>query len=381
MCRDYPQEASQLCMVGYSSALFLVTFFLLQSETVTSFKHRSAQRLLPQRSTTKAHSISRLQIPQSSFHHIGRMSTQPFRSNSYLILATVAYLTKLVFVDPFLYIYSLLKGPNKVSKSYYNGKTVLITGASSGIGKSLALTLAELDANIILTSRDEAKLNAVAYQCAIINPKGRYHVGVLDMESYEKITTQALEEILKTFNIDKIDVLLLNAGVSARGSVVDTSMPTYEKLMAINFFGPVALTKAALPLLSTRASIGVVSTVQGKIGLSLRSSYAASKHAVQGFFDSLRAEVAEQGISVTIASPGYVSTSLSLNALNGNGTKYNKMDETTANGMSPSYFSIRFLEAVAKGTADIVIADAKAMLGIFLGTTFPQILAKILKKK
>jgi len=312
------------------------------------------------------------------------MSTQPLRSNLYLILASFAHLTKLILLDPFMFVYSKLLGPTKSSRKFYAGKTVLLTGASSGIGKSLALTLAELGANVILTSRDEEKLNAVAYQCAIINPTGKYNVAVLDMESYSKITTKTLEDILSLYSIKSIDVLLLNAGVSARGSVTDTSIQTYEKIMAINFFGPVALTKAAMPLLSSGgegASIGVVSTVQGKIGLSLRSSYAASKHAVQGFFDSLRAEVAEQGIRVTIASPGYVSTSLSVNALNGDGSKYNKMDDTTASGMSPSYFSVRFLEAIAKGVADVVIADAKAVLGIYLGAVFPQILAKILKKK
>jgi dehydrogenase/reductase SDR family member 7B len=127
--------------------------------------------------------------------------------------------------------------------------------------------------------------------------------------------------------------------------------------------------------------IGVISSVQGKIGIPYRTSYAASKHALQGYFDGLRAELADKKITVTTVSPGYVNTSLSLNALNADGTKYNKTDETTANGMSPSELSERILLNMADGVADIVIADAKTCIGILLKVLMPQLFASMMKKR
>ena len=128
-------------------------------------------------------------------------------------------------------------------------------------------------------------------------------------------------------------------------------------------------------------SIGVVSSVQGKIGIPYRTSYAASKHALQGYFDGLRAELADKNITVTTISPGYVNTSLSLNALNADGTKYNKNDETTVNGMEPSALAQQILVVMAGGVADVVVADAKTRIGILLKVLMPQLFASMMKKR
>lgn len=127
--------------------------------------------------------------------------------------------------------------------------------------------------------------------------------------------------------------------------------------------------------------IGVISSVQGKIGIPYRTSYAASKHALQGYFDGLRAELAEKNIFVTTISPGYVNTSLSLNALNPDGTKYNKTDETTAGGMNPEELSTILLKSMASGVADIVVADAKTRLGVQLKALIPQLFATMMRKR
>jgi dehydrogenase/reductase SDR family member 7B len=151
----------------------------------------------------------------------------------------------------------------------------------------------------------------------------------------------------------------------------------------INFLGPVALTQniASSMIAQGGGMIGVISSVQGKIGIPYRTSYAASKHALQGYFDGLRSELADKNITVTTVSPGYVNTSLSLNALNADGTKYNKTDETTASGMSPSELSEKILLNMANGVADIVVADAKTCIGILLKVLMPQLFASMMKKR
>lgn len=151
----------------------------------------------------------------------------------------------------------------------------------------------------------------------------------------------------------------------------------------INFLGPVALTRSILEIMIPLGggTIGVVSSVQGKIGIPYRTSYAASKHALQGYFDGLRAELSNKNITVTTISPGYVKTSLSLNALNADGSKYNKTDDTTANGMEPSELALQILSDMADGIADVVVADAKTRIGILLKVLMPQLFASMMKKR
>jgi dehydrogenase/reductase SDR family protein 7B len=128
-------------------------------------------------------------------------------------------------------------------------------------------------------------------------------------------------------------------------------------------------------------AIPVISSVQGKLGLPFRTSYAASKHALQGFYDSLRAEVISKNIRLTTISPGYVKTNLSLNALNGDGSSYGKLDETTANGMNPSALAKIVLKSINENKKDVVIADSKTVSAIQLNVMFPDITAWIMAKR
>lgn len=132
---------------------------------------------------------------------------------------------------------------------------------------------------------------------------------------------------------------------------------------------------------SGNGTIGVISSVQGKIGIPYRTSYAASKHALQGYFDGLRAELSDKNITITTVSPGYVNTSLSLNALNADGTTYAKIDDTTANGMDPAELAEKILVNMAGGVADILVADAKTRIGILLKVLMPQMFASMMKKR
>mgnify|MGYP003385389994 CR=1 FL=1 len=310
---------------------------------------------------------------------------------AYLLFLYVVHIIKFLVVDPVYGLcqtfVNLFSNKQMKLKSYFAGKTVLVTGASSGIGEALCLELAALGGNVILTSRNSNKLNEVASHCQQLAPQGKFVIAELDMENYHSINYTLcdqlfLKKLVETGLQDSgIDVAILNAGMSCRGSVADTDIKTIEKLMATNFMGPAALAKCLLPHFfeRNRGTIAVVSSVQGKMGMPLRSAYAASKYALQGFFDSLRAEVLCKNINILTVSPGYVRTSLSVNAVNGDGTSYGKLDETTANGMDPKTLSAIILEAIVDKKKDVVAANAKTVLGIQLNALLPDIFTQMVK--
>ncbi|CAM9716401.1 unnamed protein product [Heterosigma akashiwo] len=152
--------------------------------------------------------------------------------------------------------------------------------------------------------------------------------------------------------------------------------------MAINFLGPALLTKAVLPtLVSGRGHIACINSVQGLFGIHHRTTYAASKHALRGYFDALRAEVAFDKIGVTQVYPGYVNTNLSKNAILGDGKNYGTTDQTTASGMDPSYVASAVLMAVSEGRKEVILADAKTKFACLLRGLAPNLLFKILEKR
>ena len=221
-------------------------------------------------------------------------------------------------------------------------KVVWITGASSGIGKSLALELSKQKTKLIISSRNETALLKVKNECE--NPE-YVKIIPLDLEDYTNFNLK-VKEAINLFG--SIDVLINNAGISQRSFVKDTLITVDKRIMDINYLGTIALTKALLPYFITKNSghFVVITSIVGKIGTPLRSSYAASKHALHGFFDSLRAEVYQNNIKVTLACPGFVQTNVSLNALTGDGSPQNKMDVATNNGLTSEDFVIQLLKAV-----------------------------------
>jgi short-subunit dehydrogenase len=198
----------------------------------------------------------------------------------------------------------------------FAGKTVWITGASSGIGRGIALALAQEGAQLILSGRNEAALAEVSLACpgsAVVA------FDVTDLAALPAIVARA-EAV-----IGKIDLLINNAGIAQRSFVAATDMAVYRQLMEINFFAPVRLTQLVLPAMRTRGEghIAAVASLSGKFGNPSASGYCAAKHAVMGFFDSLRSEVAHQGIGVTTIVPGFVRTAISVRALDGQGVAIN----------------------------------------------------------
>lgn len=259
--------------------------------------------------------------------------------------------------------------------SSYEEKTVWITGASSGIGESLALELAKRGATLVLTARRSALLEELRSRCP---DPDRVHVlcgDLLDESSWAPLAREA--EAVG----GPIDVLVNNAGVTQRAMAQDTLLADVRRLMELNFFAPIALTNAVLPSMLARDTgrIVVVSSVAGYVGTPLRSSYAASKHAVRGYFDSLRAELHDTGVGVTIVCPGYIRTEISTHAISSDGQVHGKSDEGIASGMDPKECAGAIADAVAKGRSEVYVGG-KEVYGIYLKRFFPKLVERVVPK-
>lgn len=251
---------------------------------------------------------------------------------------------------------------------------VWITGASSGIGEALVYEFVRQGARLAISSRNETELQRVKMQCP---QQSEVEIFPLDVTDYEAVS-QTAQAIVQHFGY--VSVLVANAGVSQRSLVKDTGLDVDQRIMGINYFGAVAATKAILPSMIRQqfGQIVVISSVLGKIGTPLRSAYAASKHALHGFFDSLRVEVYTDNIKVTIICPGYVRTNVTINALRGDGTPLNKMAEETASGMSPEAFARRAVRAIAAGREEPIIGS-KEVLAIYIKRLFPRLFSKLIR--
>jgi dehydrogenase/reductase SDR family member 7B len=258
----------------------------------------------------------------------------------------------------------------------FDHKIIWITGASSGIGKSLALALSKQQTKLILSSRNEKELNMVKNACD--HPEN-VQILPIDLENYMTLSAK-VDAALKLFG--GVDILFNNGGVSQRSLAKDTTMEVDKRLMNINYLGTVALTKALLPhfIEKNNGHFVVITSIVGKIGTPLRSSYAASKHALHGFFDSLRAEVYQNNIKVTLACPGFVQTNVSLNALTADGTPQNKMDSATKNGLTPEVFTEKLLKAVRQEKQEVYIGGFKEKLAVYVKRLFPILLSKMIRK-
>ena len=265
----------------------------------------------------------------------------------------------------------------------FKDKTAWITGASSGIGKSLALALHRRGARLIISSRRAEALEEVKAACREDTPDGGggsdpdIRILPLDLSDADSLPARA-EEALNCFG--SIDYLFNNGGISQRSYAVETDMEVIRKVMEVNFFGTVALTKQILPAMLERRSghIVITSSVMGKFGTRLRSTYAASKHALHGYFDSLRQEVYDHDVQVTLVCPGFIKTNVTLNALQGDGTVLGQMGRGQEQGMDPDEFAEKLLPQLLKGKEEIYIGG-KEVWGVYLKRFAPTLFHKILR--
>lgn len=256
----------------------------------------------------------------------------------------------------------------------YKNKTVWITGASSGIGRALAIEFSAMEANLILSARNNEKLLETQKLCANQN---NIKILPLDLEDYENVGKEA-ETALSFFG--SIDVLINNGGISQRSLAIETPISVDKKIIDVNYFGTVALTKAILPHMVNKKSgqIAVTSSVVGKYGSPVRTSYAASKHAVHGFFDSLRAEIHDFNIGVTIVCPGPINTNISENAITSSGKSQNKKDEAIAGGISPEILAKKYIKGLRKNKQEVWIGK-KEVLAIYIKRFFPTLFSRIIR--
>ncbi|XP_078045594.1 dehydrogenase/reductase SDR family protein 7-like [Augochlora pura] len=271
----------------------------------------------------------------------------------------------------------------KRRKTMLRGKVVMITGASSGLGEALAHSFYNCGCKVILVSRRKEELERVKSSLIKTHhtiPTYPPIILPLDITNINSLHT----EVGKVIEIHgQVDILINNAGISYRGEVVNTNVDVDIKIMLTNYFAQIALAKVVLPHMIKQkyGHIVCVSSVQGKIAIPYRSAYAASKHALEAWCDSCRAELADQNIKVNVISPGYVRTALSLNALTGNGQVYGVMDKSTEEGYSAEYVAERILKAIVKDEKDVIIAPFSPKVAIYLRTLCPSLYFWIMHKR
>lgn len=260
--------------------------------------------------------------------------------------------------------------------NYYNNKIAWVTGASSGIGEALVYALNDLNCITIISARREEELNRVKKGCS--NPQ-LVHLQVLDLEQNDKFQ-EVTTSIIKEFG--KIDFLFNNGGVSQRGTAAGTGLEVDRKIMEVNFFGNIALTKAVLPFMINEKAghIMVTTSVAGKYGFFQRSTYSASKHALHGFYDSLRLEQLENNIKITLVVAGPVNTSMATNALIDNGEKQGKSDRLLEAGMSASSVAQKIIKGMIRQKEDLYIGK-KELIPIYIKRFFPFLFTPIMAKQ
>jgi short-subunit dehydrogenase len=254
------------------------------------------------------------------------------------------------------------------------GRVVWITGASSGIGRSLALAFANAGARLILSARGREALEEVRRACA-----GSEEVLLLpfDMADLPAIPAQ-VAAALERFGA--VDIMVHNAGVAVRDRAVNTTTEIHERVLRTNYLGPVVLTGALLPSMLARRSgqLVVISSLSGKYGGPMLSAYAASKHALHGYFESLRAEEHDRGIVVTFIIPGFIRTDITAHALTGSGGQYGKVLPIFRRAMDPDRCARRILRAVAQRKQEALIGGIEVWT-VYLKRWFPRALAVVVR--
>ncbi len=254
------------------------------------------------------------------------------------------------------------------------GKTIWITGASSGIGRELALKLGSQHNRIILSARNEDALREVA---DTINQSGSEAVVFpIDFSDADHAAQEAAEFAVKD---DGVQMVIHAAGISQKATVSENTFGIYRSVMEINYFGLIAVVKAVLPgMLETGGgSIVAISSLAGKIGSKNRSGYSGSKFAVCGFMDCLRAEVSSQGIHCLTVCPGYVKTQIARNALDSSGSRRGKSTPQIDGGMPPTECAKRIIAAIQKRKDEVVIAGGSRAWGPLVSRLFPSLLRKV----
>lgn len=257
----------------------------------------------------------------------------------------------------------------------FSNKVIWITGASSGIGEALAIELSRHGAQVVLSARRPVELERVRQK--LVWPD-RHLVLPLDVTRPDTLE-EAFQQVLQRYG--HLDVLVNNSGVTQRSKVIDTEFEVDRRIFEVNYFGAVALAKVVLPhfLQNRRGQYVVISSLVGELPTPYRSAYSASKHALHGWFETLRAEEHDQGIKVLMVMPGFVRTNVSYNALTGTGEAHGVMDPHQDKGMEPAACAEKIVRAMQSGRATVIIAGLEGA-GIWIKRWIPALYRWVIRR-
>lgn len=250
-----------------------------------------------------------------------------------------------------------------------------ITGASSGIGEALAKQLGRIGNALIISGRDLSALENLRLNLPKEVPVQILPFELTQLDQFPEIVQKALSFF------GHVDVLVNNAGVSQRSPALETSSDVERKLMEINYFAPVALTKALVPhfIARKKGHVVVVSSIAGKFGFALRSTYAAAKHALHGYFEALRLELKDVPVYVTLICPGRVLTKISFNAVKGDGSAHNQLDNGQRNGITAEYCAKVIDKAIQQKKYEVLTGKME-LLPVYLRRYCPPVFYWLIKK-
>jgi len=260
--------------------------------------------------------------------------------------------------------------------NYFNNKTCIITGASSGIGEALATALASEGANIILAARNLEKLKKITLNLKQVSPNAKITPVKTDVTS-EKACINLIEKSISLHG--EINIVINNAGISMRGRAELTDIPVFKKLIETNYYPLVYLYHHSYKhLAKSSGHFAVISSLQSKMAMPERSGYSASKHAVRGFIDSVRIEAKKDKIHIMSVDPGYVNTTHSINALTTSGKQHNRLDTQQQKGLPPSFVAMATLEGLKKKKREISPSGIKEKGGSLIKKVSPALFDRII---
>ncbi len=259
-------------------------------------------------------------------------------------------------------------------------KTIWITGASSGVGEGMATVFHREGADIIISARREVELERVKAACT--EGPGDVHIVPFDIVDAGQ-REEAASEVLEKY--ERLDVLVNNAGVGQRSAAVDTLLDVERQIMEVDFFGPIALTKLVLPRMIAQQSghLVVTSSVAGKHAVPHHSAYCAAKHALHGYFDTLRVEHLEDNIDVTLLVIAGIKSNVFRHALTADGSEYGTSDWGNSSGISAVECAERVVDGMLNREYELIIGIEPALQAMRIReedpVAFVERMAKMMK--
>jgi len=254
-------------------------------------------------------------------------------------------------------------------------KVMIITGATSGIGKACAFEYGLKGSAVVVTGRDQEKLNSLSGEFTAANI---IHHTILAEASSEADNERMVKETVTKFG--RIDALIANAGIGMRALFEDMDLSVFRKVMDVNFNGTIYATKYALPyILESKGSIIGISSINGHRGTPTRTAYTASKYAMEGFFEALRTEVFKRGVHVLVVSPGFTASNIRNIALVADGTSQGESPRDESKMMTSEAVAKAIYKAHQSRKRDLVLT-VMGKMAVFLNKWIPGVIDNVAYK-